>query len=303
MHLQRQDLCIHCRQEDIMSDFIIMTDSTTDLPESFFDEKNIFQEPHAFIIDEVSYKDLYWKTMGKEQYYKLLKDGKHITTSQADMEKIYADCEKAFSEGRDVLYICFSKELSGTYATTRMIAKEMEEKYPGRRFETVDTFSATRGQGMLVEMTAKMREEGASMDDVINTLEIEKDKIYHFFTVDDLMHLKRGGRLSATSAVMGTLIGIKPVLHMSDDGKLIPIGKVRGMHKALDEIVRMSLEKIDDSTDKVYVANVGCRENAEYAVKALEEKGVRNVVMFDLGPVISSHVGCGTVGIIFHSEK
>ena len=241
--------------------------------------------------------------MSQDDFYSALKKGQTITTSQADMEKIYQDVEDAFKAGKDSLYICFSKELSGTYNTTRIIAKEMEEKYPERRFETIDTFCATRAQGVLVDMALKMKKDGKSLDEIIGVIEVEKDKMYHFFTVDDLMHLKRGGRLSSTSAIVGTLVGIKPVLHMSDDGKLIPIAKIRGRHHALDEIVKMALDKIDASSKEVFVVDVGNLEDSMYVKKQLENNGIKNITLYTLGPVIATHVGIGTVGILFHSDK
>ena len=283
--------------------FTILTDSTTDLPKSFYEATGVLHQPHGFIIDGVERKDIFWETMPKEEYYKHLKSGKPMSTTQPAMEKMYIDVEQAFSQGKDVLYVCFSSKLSGTYNTTRIVAAEMEEKYPGRCLYTVDTACASRGQGILVELAAKMQQEGATLDEVVAKLEVEKDKIYHLFTVDDLHHLKRGGRLSATSAVMGTLIGIKPILHMSDEGLLIPIAKIRGRQHALEELVKMALDKIDETSTKVYILNVDCTEEAQKVADMLAAKVSVAIEVYSLGPAISTHTGCGTIGIVFHSEK
>lgn len=283
--------------------FIILTDSTTDLPKSFYEATGVVHEPHGFIIDGVDYRDRFWEEMSQAEYYGHLKAGKPMSTTHPSLEKLYADVEQAFANGEDALYICFSSKLSGTYNTTRMVAAEMEGKYPGRCLYTVDTACASMGQSILVMLAADMQKNGANLDTVVAKLEAEKDKIYHLFTVDDLHHLKRGGRLSATSAVMGTLIGIKPILHMSDEGLLVPIAKIRGRQHALEELVRMALEKIDGSSTVIYIPNVGCTEEAEKVANMLREKVSAPVEVYSLGPAISTHTGIGTIGIVFHSEQ
>lgn len=286
-----------------MSNYVIMTDSTTDLTKDFFDKNGVLHVPHGFILDGTEYKDIFWTEIGEKDFFETLRKSTAVSTTHPELIGLTEKVENAFKEGKDVLYICMPASLSGAFGTANIVKKELEEKYEDRRLYILDSCCASMGEGILALQAVKLYKEGRSMDEVIEVIEKERDKIYHFFTVDDLMHLKRGGRLSSTSAVMGTLIGIKPVLHVSDDGKLEAIGKVRGRHAALDKIVDMSLEKIDETSSTVYICNSDCKDDADYIAEKLKAAGVKETVIYTLGPDISVHVGVGTVGIIFHSEK
>ena len=286
-----------------MNNFIIMTDSTTDFDKEFYERTGVSHHPHGFIMEGREYKDRFWQDMKAEDYYAAIKKGVLVTTSMPEMHLIEEVAEKAFKEGMDAMYISFSDQLSGTINVASMVAAELMEKYPERKMIVIDTKSASQGQGILVEMAVKMRDEGMSVDEVADVLNVERDKIYHFFSVDDLMHLKRGGRLSATSAVMGTLIGVKPILHMSDEGKLEAVAKVRGKHNAISEVAGMVLEKKDETTDIVHVFHVGAPDTADAVAEKLRAGGINKVHIYQLGPCISAHVGAGGFGAIFHSEK
>ncbi len=286
-----------------MSNFIIMTDSTTDFDKEFYERTGVSHHPHGFIMEGREYKDRFWQDMKAEDYYTALKKGTVVTTSMPEMHLMEEVAEKAFKEGKDAMYISFSAQLSGTFNVASMVAADLMEKYPGRKMRVIDTKSASQGQGILVEMAVAMRDAGRSVDEVADVLETERDKIYHFFSVDDLMHLKRGGRLSATSAVMGTIIGIKPVLHMSDEGKLEAIAKVRGRQNAINEMVNMVLEKKDETTDIVHIFHVGAPDTAEAVAEKLTAGGIKKVHIYQMGPCIAAHVGVGGFGALFHSEK
>ncbi|MBQ7094424.1 MAG: DegV family protein [Clostridia bacterium] len=286
-----------------MSNFIIMTDSTTDFEKSFYDETGVFHHPHGFVLEGKEYRDIFWTTMSKEDYCAALKNGAAVTTSMPEMALMEERAEAAFKEGKDAMYISFSAQLSGTFNVASMVAADLMEKYPGRKMRVVDTRCASQGQGILVQMAVKMRDEGKSVDETADFLEIERDNIYHFFTVDDLMHLKRGGRLSATSAVMGTLIGIKPVLHMSKEGKLEAIGKVRGRNNAINEIVKMALEKYGEGSGVVHILHVGCEDAGKQVEQKLLDGGVKETHLYQLGPAISAHLGIGSVGVLMRAGK
>ncbi|MBR4880235.1 MAG: DegV family protein [Clostridia bacterium] len=286
-----------------MSNFIIMTDSTTDFDKEFFERTGVSHHPHGFIMDGKEYKDRFWQDMSAEDYCAALKKGANVTTSMPEMHLMEEVAEKAFKEGKDAMYISFSSQLSGTYNVACMVAADLMEKYPERKMVVIDSKCATQGQGILVQMAVKMRDEGKNVEEVAEVLNVEREKIYHFFTVDDLMHLKRGGRLSATSAVVGTLVGIKPILHMSDEGKLETIAKVRGKNNALNEFVKMVLDKNDESTDTVYLFHVAAEETANNVAEKLMAGGVKKVHIYQLGPSISAHLGTGAFGALFHSEK
>lgn len=286
-----------------MSNFIIMTDSTVDLGKEFFEETGVFHHPHGFVIEGKEYKDIFWTEMDSDEYYGTLKSGAAVSTTQPEMFLMEERAEAAFKEGKDAMYISFSAQLSGTYSVACMVASELMEKYPGRTMRVIDSRSATLGQSILVRTAVKMRDEGRSVDETADFLEEDRGHIYHFFTVDDLMHLKRGGRLSTTSAVMGTLVGIKPVLHMSKEGKLEAVSKVRGRNNAINEVAKMVMEKYDETTDVVYILHVGCEDAGRQLENKLNEAGIKNTELHRFGPCISAHVGAGTIAAAFHSMK
>lgn len=285
-------------------EFVIMTDSTTDLPREFYEKSGVVHLPHGFIFDGVERKDKYWTDMSAEEYYGRLRRAEPVSTTQADMGIMYAEMEKALAAGKDVLYPVFSSKLSGTYNTSCMVGKEIMEKYPDGRIISIDTKCASVGQGMLVIEAVKMQFAGATMDEIVEMLERDKDKIYHFFTVDDLGHLKRGGRLSGTAAMMGTLIGIKPVLSMSDEGVLEPISKIRGRNAVIMELSRLACEKIDDTTGKIWIVHADCLDDAKTLGAEVNKSFPDADIYYNmLGPDVAAHVGCGTIGIVAKSNK
>ncbi len=286
-----------------MSNFIIMTDSTTDFDREFYEKTGVFHHPHGFVLEGKEYKDIFWTEMSSDDYYTALRNGAAVTTSMPEMALVEERAEAAFKEGKDAMYISFSAQLSGTFNMASVVAADLMEKYPGRTMRVVDSRCASQGQGILVQMAVRMRDEGKSVDETADFLEIERGNIYHFFTVDDLMHLKRGGRLSATSAVMGTLIGIKPVLHMSKEGKLEAVGKVRGRHNAINEIVKMALEKYGEGSGVVHILHVGCEDAGKQVEQKLLDGGVKETHLYQLGPAISAHLGIGSVGVLIRDGR
>ena len=211
--------------------------------------------------------------------------------------------EPLLQAGKDVLILAFSSGLSMTYNASSMAVEELRDKYPDRKLYTVDTLCASLGQGLLVWLAAREREKGKSIEEVRDWVVSHKLNICHQFTVDDLHFLKRGGRISATTAVVGSMLQIKPVLHVDDEGHLIPLSKVRGRKKSLQALVD-SMEELQGSytgkNEIVFISHGDCIEDAEYVRSLVEKKfGIRTFLINHVGPVIGSHSGPGTVALFF----
>ena len=227
------------------------------------------------------------------------------STVQGNLEKITEYFEESCKAGMDSLYLVFSSKLSGTYATACMVADEMMQKYPGRRVLCVDSRCAAMGHGMLLMLAQKLREQGMTADEAAAELEKRCLQVCHFFTVDDLNHLYRGGRLSKAEAVLGSLIGIKPILYIDDTGKLVPIGKKRGRHQAIEELARLTVEHIKNPDEQTIIIPHGdCPEDAEELRRLLSEKlpGVK-IEIYMLGPTIGTHTGPGVLATLFWGDK
>ena len=206
--------------------------------------------------------------------------------------------------GDDALVLVFSSGLSTTYQSAEIAADELREKYPERTIKVVDTLCASRGQGLLVWYAAKKRDEGMNLEEVYNWCESHKLNLCHWFTVDDLVYLKRGGRVSAATALLGTMLNIKPVLHVDDEGHLISMGKVRGRKASIEAIAKKLGETgIPGENDTVFICHGDCIEDAQYLEKLVKEKyGVKEVYIYYTGAVIGSHSGPGTLALFFLGE-
>ena len=240
------------------------------------------------------------------QFYGMMREGKVITTSLpnlADTEKLL---RKLLDDGQDVLYVGFSSGLSGTYEATDLLLRSLADEYPGRTVRSVDTLAASLGEGLLVWYAAKKRAEGQTIQQVYDWLEQNKLNLAHWFTVDDLMFLFRGGRVSKTSAWAGTLLSIKPVMHVDDEGHLVPLEKVRGRKKSLralvDHMAASAQAPVEDQM--VFITHGDCLEDAEYVADLVRERfGVRNIVINYVDPVIGAHSGPGTMALFFLADK
>ena len=238
--------------------------------------------------------------------YENLRNKEKITPSLASRE----DCDKVIKpvleSGEDALVLSFSSGLSGTYQNVRLAAEDYSEMFPDRKIIVVDTLCASMGQGLLVHYAVKLKKEGKSMEEVAEWVESNKLSIVHKFTIDDLFFLKRGGRISATSAVMGAALGIKPMLHMADDGKLYVVSKVRGRKAAIEGLAD-SLENnaIDiKNQDAVYIVHGDCEADAKTLADIVKKRyGVKNFVINCLDPVIVSHSGPGTLAIFYLGKE
>ena len=213
--------------------------------------------------------------------------------------------EHVVAAGNDVLYLGFSSGLSGTYNAGAVAAAELSEKYPDRKIFAVDTLCASLGQGLIVYSAAKMSENGAAIEEVRDFVENNKLNLCHWFTVDDLFFLKRGGRVSAATAVMGTMLSIKPVMHVDNAGKLINVEKARGRKAAIEALLRNMRDSHTDIKDQpVFISHGDCLEDAQYlADRIKEEFGVEVAVIDYVGPVIGAHSGPGTLALFFYGKQ
>lgn len=287
--------------------FEIVTDSSCNLVEDMIDEFGLHVLPLTFMIDGKQYQSyLKGQRTDLKQFYTMMREGKVITTSLPNL----ADAEKLLrgilDAGRDVLYIGFSSGLSGTFQAIDLLLSQLAAEYPDRTVLSVDTLAASGGQGLLVWYAARMAENGASIEEVHDWLEDNKLHLAHWFTVDDLMFLWRGGRVSKTSAWAGAVLNIKPVMHVDDEGHLIPLEKVRGRKKSLNALVnhmeKSAIRPIEDQM--VFITHGDCIEDAEYVADEVKKRfGVKDVVINYVDPVIGAHSGPGTMALFFLADK
>ena len=288
-------------------DFAIVTDSSSNLPEDIIDDFGLHVLPLTFMVDGRQYQS-YLKGQHTDlaQFYAMMREGKEITTSLPNLAESEALLRGLLDQGRDVLYIGFSSGLSGTFEATDLLLRRLAEEYPDRTILAVDTLAASLGQGLLVWYAATKAREGASITEVRDWLEQNKLHLAHWFTVDDLMFLFRGGRVSKTSAWAGTLLNIKPVMHVDDEGHLVPLEKVRGRHKSLKALVdhmgASALQPVAEQT--VFITHGDCREDAELVAQMVRERfGVRDIVINYVDPVIGAHSGPGTMALFFLADQ
>lgn len=286
-----------------MRDFIIVTDSTVDLPESMLEEQGIPVLQLNYVLDGKTYEDR--KGLSGREFFDKLREGSMPTTSQVNPEQAKEFFESFVKEGKDILCIGFSSGLSGTYNSERIAAEELSEEYPDTKIIVIDSLCASMGQGLLLAKALKKQQEGMTLEELAQWLEENKLHICHNVTVDDLNHLYRGGRISKTTAVLGTLVQIKPIIHMNDEGKLIVIGKERGRKKALNTIVDMMGKQMEGyENDLVMVTHGDCLEDAEYVKSQIQKKyGIQDVVINGIGTVIGTHTGPGVVAVFCMGEK
>jgi len=291
--------------EENMS-FEIVTDSSANLPNDIIDKYNLHILSLVFRVNDVEYAS-YIK--GEEndlaKFYDMMRNKDLVTTSCMSPASCLEIFEPILSSGKDVLYIGFSSALSGTYQTAHNVLEELKEKYPERKIYDIDTLGASLGEGLLVTYAAKQREEGKSIEEVHSWLMDNILHLCHWFTVDDLFFLKRGGRVSASAAVVGTVLGIKPVLHMDNSGRLIPVTKVRGRRKSLDALFeKMELLAINSENQIVYISHGDCINDAEYLANKIKERfGIKDILIHYVDPVIGAHSGPGTVALFFLGKE
>ena len=286
-----------------MSDYIIITDSSCDLPDSMVKELELEVLPLAFIMDGKTYRN--WpdnRDMSPDTFYSKEKEGLMATTNAVNVEEAaQAIKEAALQQGKDVLVLAFSSGLSSTCGAFQIAAQELAEQYPGRKIYVVDTLCASLGQGMLVYQAAKLRQQGKTIEEVRDWTEENKLRQCHWFTVNDLFFLKKGGRVSAATAVVGTMLQIKPVLHVDDEGHLINVAKARGRKASLTALVDKVGELAEDpASQTMFISNSDCIEDAQFVADEIKKRyGVKEIIINSIGPVIGAHTGPGCVALFF----
>lgn len=285
-----------------MSDFIILTDSSADLSAEMAQELDVQVIPLSFIMKGRTYRDFPDnREMDPHLFYEALRQGEEATTAAVNVGQYTEALEPLLQAGKDVLILAFSSGLSTTYNSSRLAVEELREKYPERKLYTVDTLCASLGQGLLVWYAAKARERGGTIEEVRDWVEDRKLNLCHQFTVDDLHFLKRGGRISAATALVGSVLQVKPVLHVDNEGHLVNIGKVRGRQAALKALVdRMEETAIDSGSLTVFISHGDCLEDAQTVAGMVKKRfGVQNICINYVGPVIGAHSGPGTVALFY----
>ena len=284
-----------------MGSFIISTDRTCDFPAEYITQNEILYFPMIYTMDGVEYGTPGGPDLPGDEFYQKLAAGSLPVTSQITPSEAFNALEPYAKEGAPVLHIAFSSALSGTYNSFVIAAGDLKEKYPQSNIRVIDSVSASLGEGLLVDYAVRLRAEGKTLEETAALIEENKRHFCHFFTVNDLFHLQRGGRVSKFTAVVGSMLGIKPILHVDDEGRLIPIGKVRGRKASMEKLVNAAAEKIVvERTPHFYVSHGGCYEEAEQVAKALSAKtGIKDYMIHMIGPIIGSHSGCGTIAVFF----
>lgn len=287
-----------------MRDYVILTDSTADLPAEMADKLGLAVIPMEFSIGDKTY--LHYpdgRELGFKEFYDKVREGAMPRTAQITMNTYMEWAEPILKEGKDLLILAFSSALSGTYQSACLAAAELAGKYPDLKIMAVDSRAASMGEGLLAWYAAKKKEEGLSIEELAAWLTDNRDHLCHWFTVDDLNHLKRGGRVSSAAALFGTLLGIKPVLHVDDEGRLIPMSKVRGRRQSLDALAdKLEETFLGEEPQTVFISHGDAPEDAEYLagqVKKRMGKKIADLVIHYIGPVIGAHSGPGTVALFF----
>lgn len=288
-----------------MSRFKMVTDTSADLPREYLEENDISVLSLAYMIDGGTYG---WDhPMDDHEFYSRMRNGSMPTTSQVNIQDAMKLFEELVKEYDEILCVSFSSGLSGTYNSVAVAAQNVCEAYPQKKIRVVDTKAASLGQGLMVDHALRMRREGKSLDETADFLEQNFGHFVHVFTVDDLNHLYRGGRVSRATAFIGTLANIKPILHVDDEGHLINIGKVRGRKKSLIELVNLMEKKIGDhlkDNEKIFISHGDSLEDAQFVVEEVKKRfGIDSFLINYVGPTIGAHSGPGTIALFFYGDE
>jgi len=283
-----------------MNDFVIFTDSGCDISEELLAAWGVQCEYLTFRFYD-SEKEYQGNEMPSAEFFAKMRAGGIAKTAAVNNEQFAAAFSRVLDEGKDVLYIGLSSGISNTFNAGRIAAEECAEKYPDRKVIAVDSLSASSGLGLLVYLATEKKKEGSGVEEVAAFVTETRTSLSHWFTVDDLVYLKRGGRVSSTAAFVGNLLGIKPVMHVDNEGKLIPMMKVRGRKNALAELAKQyNQTAVKPATGHVYICQADCKSEAEDLARMLrEQNGVEVELITDISPVIGAHAGPGTIALFF----
>ena len=285
--------------------FVVMTDTSGNLPPQYLMDYSLKIIPFSYFIDGKEYNSVKDPDFDAEDYYARIKKGMKVTTSQIPPQQ-YADFfEPALRDGKDVIFICMSSGISGSCNSAKIAARMMMEAYPGRIAEVIDTRGASLGEGIIALYADRLRRLGYSTEDAIKELSDHVERMFNVFTVDDLMHLRRGGRLSNLSAVVGTVLQIKPLLKGNEEGKIVAFTKVRGRKRSIETLAEY-YDKLVVEPEKqiVGIAQAACSEDAAYLASLLRKNHPpKEILTVEYEPVTGSHVGPGALALFFESRE
>lgn len=287
-----------------MREFIITTDSNSDMDPVYLADNEVGVIPHYYTVEEEVYGD--GRELSNHEFYDAMRAGKKTTTMASNPAVILEKFEAYAKQGKDILHISFSSELSCAYNNIVNCANEIMESYPEMKIIVIDTLSASLGEGIMIRKAVEMKKEGKSLEETADWTREYCPYINVQFTVDNLDYLYRGGRLSKSSALLGTVINIKPILYVNKEGKLVALSKVRGRKKSLTTLVDNMEERLGEFRDKqifVGVVHGDCEEDARYIANMITERfGYTDIVIRPIGPSIGAHSGPGTIGIVFMGD-
>ena len=285
-----------------MRDYVIVSDSTADLPVEVINELGIKIIPFSYSINDEVFNYYLDERDDVKAFYDKLRSGAMPVTSQINPVTYKEYFEEIVKEGKDILYLCFSSGLSGSYQSSMLAVDMIEEKYPGAKIVSIDTLAAAVGEGVFLCAAAKKKASGMNIDELAQWVKETRSNVRHWFMVEDLFHLKRGGRLSAVEAVVGSALKIKPILSVDEAGKLVVKSKVRGTGKALDCLASKVVEETDNMAEQIAVIGYAdAPERAEKLKEMVIAQGMKeeNIMIAPIGPIIGTHVGAGMVAIAF----
>lgn len=289
-----------------MREFVIMTDSCCDMTAAMAEELGLCVLPLSLHMgDQVYHNYLDGREIGFSDFYARIRRGQTATTSAVNVGDFETKMREILGQGKDILCINFSSALSTTYQSATIAAADLREEFPDAKVFVVDSLCASLGQGLLLYLCVQEQRKGRSVEEVRDFAETTKGKICHWFTVDDLNHLKRGGRVSAATAFFGTMLSIKPVLHVDDGGHLVPVSKTRGRKASLLALVdHMGQTALDAANGTVFISHGDCEADARFVAEEITRRfGNRNISINFVGPVIGNHSGPGTVALFFVGSK
>lgn len=282
-----------------MSNYIITSDTTCDLPDSYLKENNIDIIPLYYNLDDVVYGDEV--NLEPKDFYAKMRNGSMPSTMASNPDFAEKLFRKILESGQDILHIAFSSALSSTYNTVAIVGRELAEEFPDRKIIVIDSKSASMGEGLVVYKAVKNRNNNMSIEDNAKWIEENLLNFCHLFTVNDLFHLHRGGRVSKATAIIGTMINVKPVLHVDDNGALIPLNNVRGRKKAINALAENMGKKINGfNNDIIMISHGDCYDEAFALGEKLKELyGVKEVMINYVCPTVGAHSGPGTIALFF----
>ena len=285
-----------------MRDYVIMTDSCCDLTDQMARDLELEVLPLTMHMDGQDYpNDLAGTAISNQEFYKRIRAGKLATTSAVNVGQFQDAMRRVLESGRDIVCVCFSSALSTTYQSAVIAAEDLRAEFPEAEIHVVDSLSASLGQGLLLYLAVEQKRKGLTAAELAKWVEDNRLTVCHWFTVDDLNFLKRGGRVSATTALLGTMLSIKPIMHTSDEGKLVPVSKARGRKAAIAALLdKIEALGIHPEKQTMFICHADCEEDAKAVAQTIQDRfGTPTVHINYLGPVIGSHTGPNTMGIFF----